>query len=95
MASAFRSSRVDFIPADDVLEKNFGDENSVKVMYNANESDIDWQLENWARNRGKRSTQAFASVRESDAIEHMVLKCEDILLRLPFLRLICRLVLEY
>ena len=46
MASAFRSSRVDFIPADDVLEKNFGDENSVKGMYNANESDIDWQLEN-------------------------------------------------
>ena len=62
MASAFRSSRVDFIPADDVLEKNFGDENSVKGMYNANEIDIDWQLENWARNRGKRSTQTFASV---------------------------------
>ena len=34
------------IPADDVLEKNFGDENSVKGMYNAKESDIDWQLEN-------------------------------------------------
>ena len=46
MASAIRSSRVDFIPADDVLEKNFGDENSVKGMYNANESDIDWQLQN-------------------------------------------------
>ena len=46
MASAFRSSRVDFIPADDVLENNFGDENSVKGMYNAKESDIDWQLEN-------------------------------------------------
>ena len=46
MASAFRSSRVDFIPADDGLEKNFGDENSVKVMYNAKESYIDWQIEN-------------------------------------------------
>ena len=33
-------------PADDVLEKSFGDENSVKGMYNGNESDIDWQLEN-------------------------------------------------
>ena len=42
-----------------------------------------------------RSIVIFASVGESDAIEHMVLKCEDILLRLPFLRLISRLVLEY
>ena len=46
MASAFRSSRVGFIPADDVLEKNFGDENSVEGMYNAKESDLDLQLEN-------------------------------------------------
>ena len=41
MASAFRSTRVDFIPADDVIEKNFGDENSFKGMYDTKESDID------------------------------------------------------
>ena len=46
MALAFRSLWVNFILADDVLEKNFGDENSVKGMYNAKESDIDRQLEN-------------------------------------------------
>ena len=46
MASAFRSSRIDFIPPHDVLEKIFGDENSVKGMYNDKESDIDRQLEN-------------------------------------------------
>ena len=46
MASAFRSSRVDFIPADYVIEKIFGDENSVEGMYNDEESDIDRQLEN-------------------------------------------------
>ena len=46
MASAFRSSRVDLIPADDVLEKIFGNENSVEEMYNDEESDIDRQLEN-------------------------------------------------
>ena len=46
MALAFSGSRVDFISADDVLEKIFGDENSVKGMCNDKESDIDWQLEN-------------------------------------------------
>ena len=48
MASAFRSSRVDFIPADDVLEKIFGDKNSVEGIYNEEESDIDRQLENFS-----------------------------------------------
>ena len=46
MASAFRSSWVDFIPADDVLEKIFGNVNSVEGMYNDEEIDIDRQLEN-------------------------------------------------
>ena len=46
MAPAFRSSRVDFSPAYDVLEKISGDENSVEGMYNDKESDIDRQLEN-------------------------------------------------
>ena len=46
MASAFRSSRVDFTTADDVLEKIFGNETSVEGMHNDEESDIDRQLEN-------------------------------------------------
>ena len=46
LPSTFRGSRVDFIPADDVLEKIFGDENFVEGMYNDEESDIDRQLEN-------------------------------------------------
>ena len=72
------------------------DENSVEGMYNDEESDIDWQLGNLrARNQGKHSTQAFVSVHESNAIEHMVLKYKDILPRLPFLHLISHLVLEY
>ena len=94
MASASRSSRVDFIPADDVLEKLFGDKNSIEGIYNDEESDID-RLETRARNRAKRKTQAFASVHESDAVEHIVLTCEDILLSLPFLRLISRLVIDF
>ena len=94
MASAFRTPRVDFIPADDVLENIFGHENSVEGMFNEEEAIQTGSKKTRARNRGKRSTQAFAYVRESNAFEHMVLKCEDILLRLPFLRLISRLVLE-
>ena len=46
MASAFRAPRVDFIPADDVLENIFGHENSLEGMYNEEESDIDRQQEN-------------------------------------------------
>ena len=46
LASAFRALRVDFIPADDVLENIFGHENSLEGMYNEEESDIDRQQEN-------------------------------------------------
>ena len=46
MASAFRAPRVDFIPADDVLENIFGFENFLEGMYNEEESDIDRQQEN-------------------------------------------------
>ena len=46
MASAFRTLRVEFIPADYVLENIFGHENSVEGMYNEEESDIDRLQEN-------------------------------------------------
>ena len=53
------------------------------------ESDIDWQLENETE-----EVSVQYSLCESDAIEHMVLECKDILFRLPFLCLISHPVLE-
>ena len=44
MASASKRAQVNFIPADDVLEKIFL--YSAEGMDSDEESDIDWQLEN-------------------------------------------------
>ena len=54
-----------------MLGKNVGNENSVDGMDSNEESDIYRQLENETEDRGKRLI--YTSLRESDAIEHIVL----------------------
>ena len=46
IASPSERARVDFIPADDALEKIFCNENSAEGMDSDEESDIDRQLDN-------------------------------------------------